>query len=125
MNTAIFVIQIFLIVGFAVGGLAQLTVPYSNYAKFPFQAWANDFQPWHIKLIGLLKVVAATGIVAALFLPALRLIAPLAAIGLALVMAGAMATHLRREEYPHMLGNLVYLGMALFLAYGKLAELAV
>ncbi len=125
MDTAITVIQGFLVVAFTLGGLAQLLVPYAKYAQLAFQAWANDFKPWHVKLIGLLKVCAAVGIIASLFLPSLTMLAPLAAVGLALVMAGAMATHLRREEYPNMVANLVYLGLALFLAYGKLVEFAV
>jgi hypothetical protein len=125
MNTAITVIQVFLVVGFTLGGLAQLTVPYARYTQLPFQGWANDFKPWHIKLIGALKVCAAVGMIASLFLPSLTMLTPLAAVGLALVMAGAMATHLRRAEYWIMVGNLVYLGLALFVAYGKLVGFAV
>lgn len=120
MSTAMTVIQGFLIIGFTLGGLAQLFVPYATYKEFPFQGWAQEFKPWHVKVIGFLKVCAAVGLGATLFLPALALLAPLAAVGLALVMAGAMATHLRREEYPHLVGNLVYLGLALLLAYEKL-----
>jgi hypothetical protein len=36
-----------------------------------------------------------------------------------------MATHLRRAEYPIMVGNLTWLGLALFFAYGKLVGFAV
>jgi hypothetical protein len=68
---------------------------------------------------------AAVGMIASLFLPSLTMLTPLAAVGLALVMAGAMATHLRRAEYWIMVGNLVYLGLALFVAYGKLVGFAV
>jgi hypothetical protein len=125
MNIAITVIQVFLVVGFTLGGLAQLIVPYARYTQLPFQGWANDFKPWHIKLIGFLKVCAAVGMIASLFLPSLTMLTPLAAVGLALVMAGAMATHLRRLEYWIMVGNLVYLGLALFVAYGKLIGFAV
>jgi hypothetical protein len=53
------------------------------------------------------------------------MLAPLAAVGLALVMAGAMATHLRRSEYLNMVGNLMWLGLALFVAYGRLVGIAV
>ena len=125
MDTTITVIQVFLVVGFTLGGLAQLVVPYAKYTQLPFQGWANDFKPWHIKLIGFLKVCATVGIMAPLLLQSLMMLAPFAAVGLALVMAGAMATHLRRAEYWHMVGNLVYLGLALFVAYGKLVEFAV
>lgn len=125
MDTAITVIQVFLVVGFTLGGLAQLFVPYARYTRLPAQGWANDFKPWHVKLIGFLKVCATVGMIASLFLPALALLMPLAAVGLAMVMAGAIATHLRRAEYPNIIGNLVYLGLALFVAYGTLVGLAV
>jgi hypothetical protein len=40
-------------------------------------------------------------------------------------MAGAMATHLRRAEYLNMVGNLIWLGLALFVTYGRLVEFIV
>lgn len=124
MATALTVIQGFLVIGFGLGGLAQIIVPHARYARLPFQSWAADFKPWHVKLIGALKASAAAGIVAAPLLPGLPLLAPLAAVGLALVMAGAIATHLRRDEYPVIAGNLLYLGFALFVAYGRLVGFA-
>jgi hypothetical protein len=60
-----------------------------------------------------------------LFVPSLTMLAPLAAVGVALYMSGAMATHLRRSEYPHMVGNLmVFLVPALFIAYSRLIGFA-
>ncbi|SRR5258708_4854265 len=125
MDTAITVVQVFLGVGFAVSGLIKLTIPYAKFAKLPGAAWVNDFKPEHIRLIGVLEVCAAVGIIVPLFLHSLTTLTPLAAVGLALVMAGAMATHLRRTEYWHMVVNLIYLGLALFLAYGGLVGFAV
>lgn len=64
--------------------------------------YAGDFSPSVIRAIGILEVLGATGVV----LPALTGILPwltrAAALGLSLNMAGAMATHLRREEYAVM-----------------------
>ena len=125
MDTAITVIQVFLIFGFMGGGLSQFFMPHTKYAKLPAQGWANDFKPWHVKLIGFLKVCAVVGLIASLFLPSLSTLAALAAVGIGLVMAGAIATHLRRLEYPNILGNLVFLGFALFVAYGRLFGFAV
>jgi Na+(H+)/acetate symporter ActP len=125
MDTAITVIQVFLVIAFALGGLTQIIVPHARYKTFPFQGWANDFKPWHVKLIGGLKVAATLGMIASLFVPSLAMLMPLGAVGIAFVMAGAMATHLRRQEYPIILGNLVYLGLALFVAYGTLPGVAV
>jgi hypothetical protein len=124
MDTAITVLQVLLLVPFAGGGLSKLTVPYAKFTKLPFQAWANDFKPEHIRLIGVLEVCAVVGMIASLFLPSLVTITPLVAIGMALVMAGAIATHLRRSEYFNMVGNMTWLGFALFVAYGKLVGFA-
>ena len=107
------------------GGLLKLALPYAKYTNMPGVAWSKEFKPEHIRLIGVFEVCAAVGIIVPLFLLSLTMLTPLAAVGLALVMAGAMATHLRREEYVNMVGNLVWLGLALFLAYGELVGFAV
>lgn len=125
MNTAVTILQILLLIPFAGGGLFKLTLPYAKFAKMPFQEWANDFKPEHIRLVGVFEVSAAVGMVALLFLPSLTMLTPLVAMGMALVMAGAMATHLRRSEYLNMGGNLMWLGFALFVAYGKLVGFTV
>jgi hypothetical protein len=125
MDTAITVVQVLLTVLFTSGGLLKLILPYARFVKFPAQSWATDFQPGHVRLIGVFEVGAALGMIALLFLPSLRMLTPLVAVGMALVMAGAMATHLRRAEYPNMAGNLVWLGLALFVAYSRLVGTAV
>ena len=124
MDTIITVIQVLLGL-FAGGGLLKLATPYANYVKLPAQGWANDFKPQHIRLIGVLEMCAGIGMIVPLLLGSLTILAPLAAVGLALVMAGAMATHLRRAEYLIIVGNLIWLGLALFFAYGKLVGFAV
>lgn len=43
-----------------------------------------------------------------------------ASLRLAVNMGGAMATHLRRKEYPMAAGNLVLLALAAFVMYGRL-----
>lgn len=125
MDTAIIVIQVVLILVFSGGGLTKLTLPHARFTKLPAQAWANDFKPEHVRLIGVFETCAAVGMIVSLFLPSPTLIAPFAAVGMALVMAGAMATHLRRSEFVNMVGNLVWLGLALFVAYDKLVGFAV
>jgi hypothetical protein len=126
MGTVITVIQVVLALGFVAGGLLRLTLPYAKYTQLPGQGWANDFKPAHIRLIGALEVSGGGGLIVPLFLHSLTMLTPLAAVGLALIMSGAMATHLRRAEYWNMVGNLiVFLGPALFVAYCTLVGLAV
>jgi hypothetical protein len=125
MDTAITVIQVVLTLIFTSGGLLKLILPYARFTKLPAQAWANDFKPEHIRLIGVLEMCAAVGMIVSLLLPSLTMLTPLAAVGMALVMSGAMATHLQRSEYLNMVGNVTWLGLALFVAYDKLVGFAV
>lgn len=126
MGTVIIVIQVVLALSFVAGGLLRFTLPYTKYLQLPGQGWANDFKPEHIRLIGALELSAGVGLIVPLFFHSLTMLTPLAAVGVALVMSGAMATHLRRSEYWNMAGNLlVWLVPALFVAYGTLVRLAV
>jgi uncharacterized membrane protein YphA (DoxX/SURF4 family) len=126
MDTVITVIQVLLGLPLTVGGLGKLTLPYARFTTMPGVAWSKDFKPEHIRLIGVLEVSGGVGLIVPLFLHSLTMLTPLAAVGIALYMSGAMATHLRRSEYPHMVGILMFfLGPALFVAYGKLVGFAV
>jgi uncharacterized membrane protein YphA (DoxX/SURF4 family) len=121
MDIVITLIQGLLGFLFTVGGLLKLTLPYAKYTSLSVVAWSRDFKPAHIRLIGVLEVSGGVGLLVGLFLPSLTLLTVLAAVGIALYMSGAMATHLRRSEYVHMVGNLVFfLGPALLVAYGRL-----
>ena len=124
MDTVITVIQVLLGLLLTMGGLLKLT--YANYANIPGVAWAKDFKREHIRLIGLLEVSGGVGLMVPLFLHSLTMFTPPAAVGIALYMSGAMAIHLRRSEYPHMVGILLFfLVPALFVAYGRLVGFAV
>jgi uncharacterized membrane protein len=72
---------------------------------------------------GLLAVVFLVAAVNKLILPAALDIAPvlvpLAAVGLALVMVGAIITRLRRHEGKAILVNVAYLALAGFVAWGR------
>ena len=126
MDTVITTIQVVLGILLTVGGLLKLILPYATYTNLPGVAWSKEFKPEHIRVIGVLEVSGGVGLTVPLFLHSLTMLTPLAAVGVALYMAGAMATHLRRSEYPHMVGILMFsLGPALFVAYGKLVGFAV
>ncbi|HMN11319.1 MAG TPA: DoxX family protein [Bellilinea sp.] len=117
MNTAIWVVQILLALMFAFSGLSKLTQPYERLAQQ--MGYVNDFSPNTIRAIGALEILGALGVVLPALTDILVWLTPTAAVGLALVMLGAMATHFRRKEYPMMLINLVLLALAVFVAYGR------
>jgi uncharacterized membrane protein YphA (DoxX/SURF4 family) len=119
MNLALWVAAIVLAAAFAGSGLMKQFVPKDKLVTSG-QGWAQDFSPTSIRLIGLVEVLGAAGLI----LPAVTHIAPilvpLAAIGLALVMAGAAIVHARRNEPTNVIVNIVLLALAAFVAWGRL-----
>ena len=82
--------------------------------------WVEDLSIGNIRLIGVLEVLAAVGIVLPQWTGILPWITPLAAAGLALTMIGAMILHLRRGEgVKSVLDNIILLLLTAFVAYGR------
>lgn len=82
--------------------------------------WVQDFSAPAVKVIGLLEVLAAVGLVLPFFV-GVGLLVPLAATGLGLLMMGAIVTHLRRKEHSLVAVNAVLLLMAAAVAVGRFA----
>jgi uncharacterized membrane protein YphA (DoxX/SURF4 family) len=117
MNTALWVVQVLLALAFGMSGLMKATQPYDTVKAR--MTYAEDFSPGVIRLIGILEVLAATGLILPALTGILPILTPLAAVGLVLTMIGAMLTHLRRREPGAIVFNLVLLALAAFVAYGR------
>jgi uncharacterized membrane protein YphA (DoxX/SURF4 family) len=119
MNLALWIVAIVLAVAFAGSGLMKLAVPKDKLVTSG-QGWAQDVSPTNIRLIGLVEVLGAAGLI----LPALTHIAPvlvpLAAVGLVFVMAGAAFVHAHRKEPINIAVNVALLTLAVFVAWGRL-----
>jgi uncharacterized membrane protein YphA (DoxX/SURF4 family) len=118
MNLALWIVAIVLAASFAGSGLMKLLVPKDKLVNSG-QGWAQDYTPTSIRLIGLVEVLGAAGLI----LPAVTHIAPIlvpvAAIGLVLVMVGAAVVHARRKEAMNIGVNVVLLALAVFVAWGR------
>jgi hypothetical protein len=116
MNTAVWIAQGLLAVAMLGAGAMKLTQSKEQLMASGNMDWTEDFPEPQIKGIGTLEVLAALGLI----LPALLDIAPelvgVAAIGVALLMLGAAATHLRRKEAQMVPVNLVIAAIAVFIA---------
>lgn len=118
MNTALWIAQVLLAIVFVFSGLSKLLRSHEQLAQQ--MAYVNDFSPNAIRAIGVAEVLGAAGVVLPALTDILPWLTPAAAIGLALVMLGAMATHFRRQEYAMIAINVVLLALAVFVAYGRI-----
>jgi len=117
MSTALWVVQVLLAAAFLVSGATKLSQPKEKLVKN--WAWVEEFSQPTLRIIGVLEVLGAIGIVLPALTGILRWLTPLAALGLVLTMIGAALTHLRRKEYGPIAVTSVLLILAAFLAYGR------
>src|SRR5690606_40764353 len=81
--------------------------------------WVEDFSPGALKAIGAVELLAAAGLVLPAVLGIAPVVVPLAATGLVLLFVCAVTMRLRRGERATITGDVVYLALALFLAWGR------
>lgn len=112
-------LQVALLAPFTLAGGAKTALSYERFASLPFQEWAADFRPSHVKVIGIVELGAAAASAASLASDSNEVLAIGATVVMATVMAGAAATHLRRQEYPNLVGNLTWLAAALAVAWSR------
>jgi len=117
MSIALWVVQVLLAAAFLVSGATKLSQPKEKLVKN--WAWVEEFSQPTLRIIGVLEVLGAIGIVLPALTGILRWLTPLAALGLVLTMIGAALTHLRRKEYGPIAVTSVLLILAAFLAYGR------
>lgn len=72
-----------------------------------------------IRLIGLAEILGAIGLALPAAVHIASILVPLAAVGLALVMAGAAAVNAPRKEAPMIAVNAVLLVLAVVVAWGR------
>ncbi len=118
MNIALWVIAGLLAVAFLASGAMKLTRPKEKLAASGM-GWAEDFSAGTVKAIGTLEVLAAVGLILPAALGIAPVLVPLAAVGLVLLMAGAIITHLRRHEAQGRVVTLVLLALAALVAWGR------
>ncbi len=119
MNVVVWILTGVLAAAFLLAGVMKLTKSQSELVQSG-QGWAGDFAPGVVRLIGVLEVLAAVGLILPGAFSVATWLVPAAAIGLSVLMVGAVITHLRRGEYPNAVVNLVLLAVAVFVAIERI-----
>jgi uncharacterized membrane protein YphA (DoxX/SURF4 family) len=117
MSIALWVVQALLAAAFLVSGATKLSQPKEKLVEN--MAWVEDFSQATVRIIGVLEVSGAIGVVLPALTGIVPWLTPLAAVGLVLTMIGAALTHLRRAEYGPVAVTAILLILAFFVAYGR------
>ncbi|HAP68663.1 MAG TPA: DoxX family protein [Flavobacteriales bacterium] len=82
--------------------------------------WAEDVSETQMKLIGLVEVLAALGLILPHALGILPILTPIAAVGVILTMLGALALHVKRNDgIGAIVPNILIMLIAFAVAYGR------
>jgi hypothetical protein len=119
MSLTLWIIAGLLAAAFLVAGASKLFIPQEKLAKAPGGGWVLDFSAGFVKALGAVEILGAVGLILPALLDIAPILVPLAAVGLALIMAGAAIVEFRRHAFKHALGNLIYLALAAFVAWGR------
>jgi hypothetical protein len=119
MHTTLWIITIVVAAAYAAGAASLLVMSRERYRSLGRnQHWVDDFGDGHLKAIATIKLVGAIGLVLPVAAGVAPVLTPVAACGLALFMAGAATTRFRRSEWLSMAGDVVFISLFAYLAWG-------
>ena len=118
MNLALWIIA-GLLAALMLTAATKLFVPKDKLATKYGRGWMGDNSVGFVKTVGALELLAAVGLLLPAALDIAPVLVPLAAVGVVLLMVGAMITHLRRNEVVPVVMNFIFLAMAAFVAWGR------
>ncbi len=118
MNIVLWIVAGLLALAFLAAGLMKALRPKEALVTSGL-AWVEDFSPGMVKAIGVLEILAAIGLILPAALDIVPILVPLAALGLVLMMIGAVIVHVRRNEYQAIAPGAVLLLLSAFVAWGR------
>ncbi|GAA1899486.1 DoxX family protein [Asanoa iriomotensis] len=123
MNALLWVIAVLLAVAFVAAGVMKIVQPKEKLIETGL-GWVEGFSAGNVKLIGALDALAGLGLVLPALFDVAPVLVPLAAVGIVLLMIGAIVVHGRRGETPMVIANLVLLVLAAVVAWGRFGPYA-
>ncbi len=119
MNIVLWIAQGLLAAVFLMAGFMKVSKSKDEIKKIGGKQmiWVDDVSANTIKLIGILEVLAAIGLILPQLTGILSWLTPLAAVGLVLTMIGAMIVNVRNRIT--IIKNIVLLLLAAFVVYGR------
>jgi uncharacterized membrane protein len=120
MLIAVWIVSGLLALAYLVSGGTKALRPHAKVKLT--MGFAEDFAPWQVKVIGVLEVLGAIGLILPELLQIATILTPIAATGLALIQVFAIIVHVRRHDDPKRLPvNVILLVLAVFVAIARFA----
>jgi hypothetical protein len=119
MNLALWIVA-GLLAAILLVSTAKMFVPREKIASMSAASeWVLDFSPAALRVIGTLEILAAAGLILPAVLDIAPVVVPVTATCVALLFTGAVIMRLRRGERATIVPDLIYLAMAIFVAWGR------
>jgi hypothetical protein len=120
-NLVLWILQAILALAYLGAGIGHI-LNYDRMAMQPRMSWVTAVGRDRLRIIGVLEVLGAIGVVLPAVTGVLPWVVPITAAALALLMGFAVVFHLRRRgETPSVVFNLVLGVLALAVAIGRFA----
>ncbi len=116
MDIALWVVQSILGLAFLIFGSTKAFLYEKAKASM---SWVKDSSKNKVTFIGISELLGGLGLIVPSFTGILTWLTPLAGLGLAIVMILAAAFHAKRKENQAIGINVIFLILALFVAYGR------
>jgi hypothetical protein len=117
MHLALWIIQGLLAFAIGMAGAFKIVTPREKLAEK--MHWARTWSDLNVKLLGLAEVLGAIGLIVPGVTAILPVLTPVAAVCLAILMGGAVKTHLDLKE--PLVPAIVLAALCLFVAVGRFA----
>jgi uncharacterized membrane protein len=119
VNAVLWLLQIVLALAFLALGLLMVTR--SRERLLRVAGWVEDFPEWVVTTTGVLELLGAVGVVLPGVLGVAGVLVPVAALGLVVLLIGAIVTHLLRGEQDEVGVPVALLIAAAVVAAGRLS----
>ncbi len=117
MNTTLWIIQGILATVFALSGSIILLAP---KAKLETKlSWVKKYSDGMRYFICTSKIAGAIGLILPMYLNILPILTPIAAVGIATIMALAMLYHFRHKEYKDVPATIIFFVLSVIVAYNR------
>jgi uncharacterized membrane protein YphA (DoxX/SURF4 family) len=123
MSIVLWILQGVLAAVFLSAGLPKIVKPKEELVA-PMGEWVNSFPAPGVKLLGLVEILAAVGLVVPPLVGIAPVLSPVAAVGIIAIMAGAIVAHARESAGSKIAMNVVLAVLAAVVVWGRFGPYA-